>query len=149
VTVRLAPNLPLIPLDDVLIEQVLFNLIENAAKYSPDGASIEIVAALEDATVRVEVLDRGAGVTAGEEGRVFEKFYRANETAAADGLGLGLTIARGIVEAHGGRMAAENRPGTGARFWFSLPLEGEPPRLEAEPAMEADAAVPDPEWGAP
>jgi two-component system, OmpR family, sensor histidine kinase KdpD len=145
VTVRLAADLPLVPLDDVLIEQVLFNLVENAAKYSPGGAAIEINAELADGAVRVDVLDRGAGVSEGEEQRVFEKFYRANAPEAAEGLGLGLTIARGIVEAHGGRMAAENRAGGGARFWFSLPLEGEPPRLEVESAadMADESAGPD------
>ncbi len=75
----------------------------------------------------VEVADRGPGLAAGDEARVFEKFYRAG--SAGGGVGLGLAICRGIVEAHGGRIWAENRPGGGAAFRFALPVEGQPPDL--------------------
>jgi two-component system sensor histidine kinase KdpD len=68
----------------------------------------------------------------GEEERVFEKFYRAREEDQPGGIGLGLTVARGIVEAHGGTMSASNREGGGAIFRFTLPVEGEPPRIETE-----------------
>ena len=127
VTVHLPGDLPLVPLDEVLIEQVLINLLENAAKYTPAGTPIEITAAALDGMVRVDVADRGPGFAPGEESRVFEKFYRAPSGATTSGVGLGLTICRGIVMAHGGRIWAENRPGGGAVFRFTLPLSG-PPR---------------------
>ncbi len=75
----------------------------------------------------VEVADRGPGLAAGDEARVFEKFYRAG--SAPGGVGLGLAICRGIVEAHGGRIWAENRPAGGAAFRFELPIDGQPPHL--------------------
>jgi two-component system sensor histidine kinase KdpD len=88
--------------------------------------------------VRVEVADRGPGLPVGEEARVFDKFYRAPGTVAQSGIGLGLTICRGIITAHGGRIWAENRPGGGAAFRFTLPLTGVPPvPILAEAAREA------------
>jgi two-component system sensor histidine kinase KdpD len=137
VTVSLPPDLPLVPLDEVLIEQVLINLLENAAKYTPPGTPIEITAAALDGMVRVDVADRGPGFEPGEETRIFEKFYRASGTTAAGGVGLGLTICRGIVTAHGGKIWADNRPNGGAVFRFTLPLVDPPPAsVPAEPAVE-------------
>jgi two-component system sensor histidine kinase KdpD len=127
VTVRLPPDLPLVPLDEVLMEQVFVNLLENAAKYTPPEAAIEIAAGAINGAVQVEVADRGPGLPPGEEARVFEKFHRGESTGAAGGIGLGLTICRGIVTAHGGRIWAENRPDGGAMFRFTLPLSGPPP----------------------
>src|SRR4029077_20690783 len=92
VTVTLPPDLPLVPLDSVLIEQVFINLLENAVKYTPAGALIEISASVVDGVVRVDVADRGPGLPPGEEVRVFEKFHRAASSSAAGGIGLGLTI---------------------------------------------------------
>lgn len=125
VEVDLATDLPLAPLDEVSIEQVLVNLLENAVRYTPAGSPIRIAAWPDAAGVVVEVADRGPGLAPGDEARVFEKFYRAQVTP--HGVGLGLAICRGIVEAHGGRMWAENRPGGGASFRFELPVEGPPP----------------------
>jgi two-component system sensor histidine kinase KdpD len=133
VSLTIPDNLPLVPLDDVLFEQVVWNLVENAEKYSPAGRPIDVTAALEERELRFEVADRGPGLTAGEEQRVFEKFYRGSTTSNRAGVGLGLAICRGIAEAHGGRIAAANRPGGGAIFTVWLPLEGEPPRVEDEP----------------
>jgi two-component system sensor histidine kinase KdpD len=138
VHVRLPPDLPLVPLDAVLIEQVLVNLLENAVKYTPSGTPIEISAVAESNVVRVEVADRGPGLPVGEELRVFDKFYRAPETVARSGIGLGLTICRGIITAHGGRIWAENRPGGGAAFRFTLPLTGVPPVPVLAEAREAE-----------
>ena len=137
VTVTLPPDLPLVPLDGVLIEQVFINLLENAVKYTPAGTPIEISAVVTDGVVRVDVADRGPGLPPGEEVRIFEKFHRAPSAAAAGGVGLGLTICRGIVTAHGGRIWAENRAGGGAVFRFTLPLAGPPPAtVPAELAVE-------------
>jgi two-component system, OmpR family, sensor histidine kinase KdpD len=125
VTTRLPADLPLVPLDDALIEQVLVNLLENARKYVPAGAAVEISAWAEDSHVTVEVADRGPGLAPGEEQHVFEKFYRGRTSAAGRrGAGLGLAICRAIVAAHGGRIWAENRPEGGASFRFTVPLPG-------------------------
>jgi two-component system, OmpR family, sensor histidine kinase KdpD len=112
----------------VLVEQILINLLENAAKYTPAGTAMDVRAWAEDGRVMVEVADRGPGLAAGDESRIFEKFYRG---AAPDsrGAGLGLAICRAIVEAHGGRIWAQNRPDGGAAFRFFLPIEGEPPHV--------------------
>jgi two-component system sensor histidine kinase KdpD len=138
VEVKLPPDLPLLNIDGLLIEQVFVNLLENAAKYTPAGTPIEISAAVREGAVVVSVMDRGPGFPAGEEGKVFDKFYRVPMGAAAaapGGVGLGLTICRGIVTAHGGRIWAENRPAGGAVFLFTLPLAIRPPAgVPGEPA---------------
>jgi two-component system sensor histidine kinase KdpD len=127
VQVTLPPDLPLVPLDAVLIEQVFVNLLENAARYTPPGTPIDISATAQAGAVRIDVADRGPGLPPGEELRIFEKFYRAPQTTPQAGIGLGLTICRGIVMAHGGRIWAEHRPGGGAVFRFTLPDTGTPP----------------------
>jgi two-component system sensor histidine kinase KdpD len=117
------------PLDSVLIEQVLINLLENAIKYTPAGSPIEISATGARDMVTVTIADRGPGIPPGDEQRIFDKFYRARAGDGSGGVGLGLTICRGIVEAHGGRIWVENRAGGGAAFHFTLPLEGTPPNV--------------------
>jgi two-component system sensor histidine kinase KdpD len=129
VTTRLPVDLPLVPIDDTLIEQVFVNLLDNVLKYTPTGSPIEIAAWTGKGNVTAEVGDRGPGLDPGEERHVFEKFYRGHP-AAGRGAGLGLAICRGFVEAHGGRIWAENRPDGGAAFRFTLPLIGTPPVLE-------------------
>jgi two-component system sensor histidine kinase KdpD len=127
VDIRLPPDLPLVPLDPLLIEQVLINLLDNAIKYTPADTAIEISATVADHSVAVTVADRGAGFAPGEESRVFDKFFRGQHAGGHTGAGLGLAIARGIVEAHGGEITAEARPEGGALFRFTLPLAAEPP----------------------
>ena len=133
VKVDLPDDLPLVPIDAVLLEQVLINLLENAAKYTPDGSPITLAARASgkgaDRVVTVEIADRGPGIPGGDLERVFEKFYRLTREGQSGGAGLGLAICRGVVEAHGGRIWVENREGGGARFFFTLPLDGEPPEL--------------------
>jgi two-component system sensor histidine kinase KdpD len=121
VTTRVPPDLPSVLIDDVLIEQVLVNLLDNAVKYTPPGSPITIMATASDRTVTVEVADRGPGLRPGEEKRVFEKFYRA-QAGTGRGAGLGLSICQGIVEAHGGRIWAQNVPEGGVAFLFTLPM---------------------------
>jgi two-component system sensor histidine kinase KdpD len=113
----------------LLLEQVLLNLIDNAAKYSPAGSHIEISAWNDRGEVIVQVADRGPGLAPEEVERVFEKFYRGQQAMAATGrgAGLGLAICRAIMQAHGGRIWAQNRAGGGACFSFSLPLAASPP----------------------
>lgn len=113
----LPENLPLVPLDPVLMELVFVNLLENAARHAPEGP-LEISARERMDAVEISVSDRGPGLKSEDLGRVFEKFYRAS---AAPGAGLGLAISKAVVEAHGGTIVAENRPGGGAVFRLSLP----------------------------
>ncbi len=126
VTVSIPPDLPLAAMDDVLVEQVLVNLLDNALKHTPPESAIRIVATATSSKITVEVADRGPGLPRGEEDRVFEKFYQA-APHARQGAGLGLAICRGIVEAHGGRIWAQNLPEGGVAFLFTLPLTDAPP----------------------
>jgi two-component system sensor histidine kinase KdpD len=121
VTTRVPPDLPLVPMDDVLVEQVLVNLLDNTLKYTPPRSPIEVIATATDESLTIEIADHGPGLPPGEEDRVFEKFYRG-ESVGARGAGLGLAICRGIVRAHGGRIWAQNLPGGGVAFLFTLPL---------------------------
>jgi two-component system sensor histidine kinase KdpD len=137
VRVRLPPDLPLVAFDPVLVELTLTNLLENAAKYGADPIEINVTPSRNELVV--EVADRGPGIPAGEEARVFEKFHRAVRDGTAEGAGLGLAISRAVVAAHGGRIWAQNREGGGASFRFSLPIEGEAPKLVPE-ALAPEAA---------
>ena len=137
ITTDLPPTLPLVPIDDVLIEQVLINLLENAAKYTPAGSPIDISASARRGEVLVTVADRGPGVPPEESERIFEKFHRA--ARGAGGVGLGLAICRGIIKAHGGRLWVDPREGGGAAFRFTLPIIGTPPTFERE-SGEVEAA---------
>lgn len=142
VRVDLAQELPLVPGDAVLLEQILINLLENAVKYS--NGEIEIRAEAIDCEVIVDVSDRGAGIPVGEEERIFDKFHRSARARAREGVGLGLTICRAIATAHGGKVWASNRVGGGASFRFTLPLTGAPVSPPpAEPVETSDPAVPE------
>jgi two-component system sensor histidine kinase KdpD len=124
IKVDLPPDLPMLALDMVLFEQVLFNLLDNAAKHAPVGSEITIDASLHGDTVVLRILDEGEGIPQGDVDRIFEKFYRAS---GADrrraGTGLGLAICRGFVEAMGGTIMAMNRQDRrGAMFVITLPV---------------------------
>jgi two-component system sensor histidine kinase KdpD len=125
VHIVLPPDLPLVNVDGALIEKVFFNLLDNAAKYTPAGSPVEIEARKESEAVLVEVRDRGPGLVPGEEELIFDKFYRGATHGQASGTGLGLAICQGIIKAHGGRIWAENRPDGGASFKFTIPLDAE------------------------
>jgi two-component system sensor histidine kinase KdpD len=127
VTVSLPADLPAVPIDGLLIEQVLINLLENALKYTPPGSPVDISAAAASGAVMVEVADRGPGIPPGQEEQIFDKFHRVPVAGAGTGIGLGLAICRGIVAAHGGRIWATHRPGGGTAIRFTLPLTGLPP----------------------
>jgi two-component system sensor histidine kinase KdpD len=138
VRTALPNDAPLVKLDAVLIEQVLVNIVENALKYTPSGTAIEISAEFALSSVTVTVADEGPGIPPGLEERLFDKFYRASPERAQSGVGLGLTICRAIVEAHGGTIHAENRVPRGAAFRFTLPRDETPPTIEEDmPARSA------------
>jgi two-component system, OmpR family, sensor histidine kinase KdpD len=124
VEVRLEPDLPMLDIDVVLFEQVLFNLLDNAAKYAPPGSVIRLAGWRDGALVRVQVLDEGDGIAPDDLERVFDKFYRARPgDGRRAGTGLGLAICRGFVEAMDGTIAASNRPdGHGAALTIALPV---------------------------
>jgi len=115
----------LISADSRRLGQVLVNLISNASKFTPPGQPIDLTLCNRPHCLRVTVADRGPGLTPGSASQLFEPFYRAASAVRSgkEGLGIGLSIVKGIVESHGGRVGASNRRGGGARFWFELPLE--------------------------
>jgi two-component system sensor histidine kinase KdpD len=141
VTTNITADLPFVPLDDLLIQQVLVNLLENAIRHTPTATPIDISARKEENFVVIEVADRGPGLPPDDLSRLFEKFYQAVNSQNRTGAGLGLAICRGIVQLHGGTIEANNRPGGGASFRFTLPIEGEPPAMPPQEAMlESDIA---------
>lgn len=131
VEVALAAQMPLVEFDATLIERVLYNLLENAGKYTPPGTLVTLAAHTAEGHLVVSVSDAGPGIPKGQEEAIFEKFTRGARESATPGVGLGLAISRGIVEAHGGRIFAANIPGGGARITFTLPL-GTPPSVPTE-----------------
>jgi len=122
ISMDLPENLPLVPMDFVLISQVLTNLLDNAAKHTPPGSPIEIKARLNDKHLEIQIADRGPGIPPEDLHRIFDKFYRVHRPDNISGTGLGLAICKGIVEAHGGAISAQNRAGGGAILRFTLPL---------------------------
>jgi two-component system sensor histidine kinase KdpD len=124
--IAIPADLPLLCIDAVLMERVLVNLLENAAKYSPADAAIEILAAAEPGWLRITVRDHGPGLPAGRAQDLFRMFERGQRESATPGVGLGLALCQAIVQAHGGTVHAEPADGGGARFVVCLP-RGEPP----------------------
>jgi PAS domain S-box-containing protein len=130
VVCRLPDDLPPVLSQDGWLEQILENLLSNAAKYAPDG-EIEVEASLDEGRVRVEVLDRGPGIDPQEAERIFEPFFRSpGNSATTHGAGLGLAVCKRLVELHGGNISARRRDGGGAVFAFTLPLAAESGRAE-------------------
>ncbi|MGB9301370.1 MAG: sensor histidine kinase KdpD [Anaerolineae bacterium] len=122
VKVDVPVDLPLVPMDFVLMVQVLVNLLENAVKYSPPDSPIGVRAGIEGSELHVQVADRGIGIPPADLERVFDKFYRVQRPGSVTGSGLGLSICKGIMEAHGGRIWAESREGGGTLVTVGLPL---------------------------
>jgi two-component system sensor histidine kinase KdpD len=135
-TVDIAPGLPIVPMDFVLMQQALVNLLSNAARHTPPGTSLRIAASVERDALLLVVADHGPGIAPGLLPRIFDKFYRV-PNAATGGTGLGLSLVRGFVEAQGGGVTAENARGGGMVFTIRLPLGKTAPRpaalLSAQP----------------
>jgi two-component system sensor histidine kinase KdpD len=127
---HLPPGLPLVKIDFVLMEQVLVNLLLNATVHTPPGTQIQISAQVGEKEIALTVADNGPGIPPEALPHLFDKFYRA-PGAATGGSGLGLSIVKGFVEAHGGTVSAQNRPGGGAEFTLRLRLNEVPPSPEA------------------
>ncbi|KDR34448.1 sensor histidine kinase [Caballeronia grimmiae] len=147
IRVSIEPELPWLQLDAVLMDRLLVNLLENAAKYTPHGTDIEIGARAEQTAdgrqVRVWVDDQGPGVPMETQAQLFEKFTRGEKESPQTGVGLGLAICRAIVGAHGGEIGVENREAGeqvgGARFWFTLPANATPPDVAEEQPLTGAA----------
>jgi two-component system sensor histidine kinase KdpD len=133
VEVELATDLPMVEIDPVLFEQVLFNLLDNAAKYAPAGTTVRVQSWRDGDTIGLQVLDEGDGVLPGDLEQIFDKFYRARKVdQVRAGTGLGLAISRGFIEAMHGTVSAANRTDrTGAVFTIRLPVPAHPERLDA------------------
>ena len=126
------PQVGLVWMAPLQVGRVLHNLLDNALRHTPEGGTIAVRAAPADGAVVISVQDSGEGISAEDLPRVFERFYRGEQSRSrsAGGTGLGLAIAKGLVEAHGGEIWVDSRPGSGACFRFSLPLA---PSSAAEP----------------
>ena len=124
----------------LLIERVLCNLLENAAKYTPPGARVTIIAVTGGGKLAVTVQDNGPGLPPGREEAIFEKFTRGERESPIPGVGLGLAICRAIMQAHGGAITAHAAPGGGAAFVFTLAL-GAPPALPASDEADTVQAI--------
>ena len=131
IRITLPDDFPLLEFDATLIERVFCNLFENAAKYTPKGSRIRIDAQIDGKDAQISVSDNGPGLAKGSEEAVFEKFTRGEKESATPGVGLGLAICKAVVEAHRGKIWAENLETGGARFTFTLPL-GNPPKIDLE-----------------
>jgi len=132
IEVELAKDMPMVEIDPVLFEQVLFNLLDNAAKYAPAGTTVRIQSWRDQETVALQVLDEGEGVPAADLENIFDKFYRVQKADhVRAGTGLGLAISRGFIEAMHGTVTAANRTDRGgAVFTITLPIPTNPGRLD-------------------
>jgi two-component system sensor histidine kinase KdpD len=138
VQVDLPSDLPVAMVDDVLMEQLLVNLLENSAKYSPQGAPVKLSAGVRGGRLQLEVFDQGPGIPPDDLESVFEPFFRVNRENQPEGYGLGLAICRSIAKAHGGSIHAENMGHGGLRFIVTLPLPGEQKKNAGYPAKNPD-----------
>ena len=120
----ISPTLPEMNIDGERLKQVMFNLLGNAIKFSPDGGGVAVRAEVKDGELLVQVIDHGMGIPKETLPYLFERFYRAGKTASIGGTGLGLYVSREIIEAHGGRIWVESKLGKGSTFSFTLPLDG-------------------------
>jgi two-component system, OmpR family, sensor histidine kinase KdpD len=148
VQISLDDDLPLLAMDEVLMQNVFLNLLENCIKYTPANTPIEIDAKRHDSQVVIRVMDRGKGIRKGEEDSIFTKFYRSQSNAKQQGFGLGLAICKAIVALHGGKISARSRDGGGSIFSIEFPIDRNPPLTEMTedknaPLKQADSALPE------
>ncbi len=122
-TLSFPPDFPTVRVDEARLRQVLDNLVSNAIKYSPNGGTIEVGGEADDDTVTVYVRDQGIGLSNSEQERIFERFYRVDDTLrrTTQGAGLGLYLAKTIISAHNGALRVKSKPGQGSTFYFTIP----------------------------
>ena len=122
-TGRVAQDLPCVHIESAKMQRVLYNLVQNAIRHTPADGTVFISASSNDKLVRVDVIDTGEGIASEDLPLIFDEFYRGEKSRSRStgGAGLGLAIAKGIVEAHGGRIWVESKRGKGTRFMFVLP----------------------------
>jgi two-component system sensor histidine kinase KdpD len=132
VDVDLPEDLPLLHVDELLLEQVFVNLLENAARYTPPGSAIRIAARTNDHMIEICIADEGPGLPPDSGNRIFEKFVRGVRSDAGRGAGLGLAICHAIIHAHGGTIDARNLESGGAEFVVSIPDDKASPRIVAD-----------------
>jgi two-component system sensor histidine kinase KdpD len=125
-------GLALVRIDAVLLQKALVNLLENAARHTRDGDEIDVRVSRPEAGLRIQVADRGCGITPGEEKRIFQKFYQPEGANSDRGFGLGLAICKAVAEAHAGTIKAENRVGGGALFILDICTPGEAPEVPCD-----------------
>lgn len=130
-------QLPLVRADLALVERALANLLDNAVRHARESGRVVVAATLAGDFVRVEVADDGPGLDPALHERVFERFFRADRARGGEGSGLGLAIVRRVAELHGGRVGVVSGPGTGARFWCTLPVAGGAPKPSGDPTLRA------------
>jgi len=135
ISIEVAPGMPLVRMDFVLMQQVLANLLLNAAVHTPPGTVVQVKAGPQGNVLVLKVVDTGPGLPAEAMGMIFDKFYRG-PSAPAGGTGLGLAIVKGFVEAQGGQVKAESCPGAGAAFTIQMPMAQAPPMV-AEAVQES------------
>jgi two-component system sensor histidine kinase KdpD len=115
-------DLPPVEADPVRVERILYNLLENAVKYSPEESEIKVFARAEKRLVVTGVADKGIGISPEDRTRIFELFERLEKLSRTQGLGLGLVVCKRLVEAQGGQIWVESEPGKGSTFYFTLPM---------------------------
>ena len=140
---ELAPDLPVVRADELRLQQVLSNLLNNAIKFSPAGACVTVRASVDGGEVCFSVSDQGKGISLTDQTRIFERFYQSENGArtSAGGYGLGLSIAKLIVEQHNGRIWVESQPEQGSTFYFTIPVVGGPAGGESEQTDAGSASV--------
>jgi signal transduction histidine kinase len=121
-TIEFPDDLPLVQADPVRVERILYNLLENAAKYSPEKSVIKVFARKDKEMVVTGVVDKGVGISPEDQGRLFELFERLERGTRSEGLGLGLVVCKRLVSAQGGQIWVESEPGKGSTFFFTLPV---------------------------
>jgi len=138
ITSEIDANLPLISAEPVLLEQVLINLLENATRYGGSDPEIAVHARAADGSVLVQIADNGPGIAEHEREKVFEKFYRGQHANKSDGgVGLGLTICRSIIRAHGGKIGVRERAGGGTLIEFTVPFAAAREQLSREASLDS------------
>jgi signal transduction histidine kinase len=133
---RIDPSVDLIQADERKVRQILYNLLSNAVKFTPSGGRVTLSAEAVEGTVQISVADTGVGIAADDQGRIFDEFYQVGPGKMQEGTGLGLALAKRLVELHGGQLSVESTPGAGSTFTFTLPISQHETALEAAVARE-------------